>query len=139
MAKYRWNYYTKENRDRLYYAYLNPKQKKFEKILNGFYIGLMIFTFVAAIIIALLSRVHIEMTFIGLVISEICLVVLRHGTIPLYDIQFIDHKKEPEVTLRENMVVVTVGICFMLFIGYVMMYVGLHEFFYELARQAAMK
>lgn len=133
----RLSFYSKEKRDDLYFTSLSPAQRRVEKGLNIFYISLMILTFAAAFVIGLLARVHIEMTFLGMAMCEVCLFMIRRNTIPLFDIQFQDHQKKAKVSVRENVLLIWVGLGFLLFIGYVMMYVGLHDYIYETMRRAA--
>lgn len=118
------SFYSKEKRDEYYYAYLTPLQKGMEKALNIFYISVMVLTFVAAFIIPALARSDETMVFFGMLICEACLVMMKMNTVPLYDIQFHDHKKKPSVTVRENVVLIWVGLGFLMMVGYLMMAVG---------------
>lgn len=122
--KQNMSFYSKEKRDEYYYAYLTPLQKGIERFLNVFYIIVMVLTFVAAFIIPPLARSDETMTFFGMVICEACLVIMKMNTIPLFDIQFHDHKKKPSVTVRENIVLIWVGLGFLMMVGYLMMAVG---------------
>ena len=118
------SFYSKEKRDEYYYAYLTPLQRGVERFLNVFYISLMVLTFVAAFIIPALARSDETMVFFGMLICEACLTIMKMNTVPLYDIQFHDHKKKPSVTVRENVVLIWVGLGFLMAIGYLMMGVG---------------
>lgn len=119
--------------DELYYSYLTPSQAKAERTLSTVLWVLIAATFVAAFVITLLSpRDDSTMVFLGMFLCEACLFLMRSGVIPLYEIQFIDHKKKPDVKLRDNVILWLVGLGFLLFIGYLMMAVGVVNFITEL-------
>ena len=115
----------KRTGDEMYFSYLTPNQRRFEKFLNAFYIFLMIATFVGSFLVAVASPQDTEMTFLGMVMCELCLYLMRRFTIPLHEIQFTDYQKKPEVKLRDNVVLAWVGLGFLCSIGYLMVAVGL--------------
>ena len=124
-------------KDERYFSYLTPRQAKTERFLNALYLTLMIGTFVAAFVITGLSpRDDSTMTFIGMIICEVCLIILKKGTIPLFEIRFDDYHAKPGVTVRDNVVLLWVGLSFMMFIGYLMMAVGVVNFFIKLKETA---
>ena len=119
--------------DELYYSYLTPKQAKTEKTLDKALWVLIAVTFAAAFVITVISpRDDSTMTFLGMFLCEACLFLMRRGVIPLFEIQFVDHQKKPDVKLRDNVVLWLVGLGFLLFIGYLMMAVGVVNFVTEL-------
>lgn len=122
-----------KRRDKYYFTYLSPMQELLEKTLNVVYIVLMIATLVGAFVITAISpRDDSTMTFLGMFLCEACLVILRKGTIPLFSIQFDDYHTKPKVRMRDNVVLLLVGLGFLMFIGYTMMAVGVVNFVVKL-------
>ncbi len=114
-----------KKKDEMYFSYLSPRAIRAEKALRIVYAALMLCTFAAFFVISVLSPNDTEMTFLGMLVSETALFVLRRGTVPLYEIRFVDSKNKPEAEIRENVGLLAVGMAFLLFIGYVMMSVGI--------------
>lgn len=122
-----------KKRDKHYFSYLSPAQAGVERTLNAVYILLMIGTFIGAFVIAVISpRDDSTMTFLGMFMCEICLIIMRRGTIPLFEIRFDDYHTKPRVKMRDNTVLLWIGLGFLLFIGYLMMAVGVVNFIVEL-------
>ncbi len=126
-----------KKRDPYYLSYLSPAQVATERTVNVLNWVFIVATFVGAFVITVLSpRDDSTMTFLGMFICEACLVILRRGTIPLYEIRFDDYHKAPKVVVRDNVVLLFVGLGFLMFVGYLMMAVGVVNFITELKENA---